>query len=131
MCQLLAPVLIVNRLLFFFFCCGHLQNYWSKQGRRYMPLSSLYCLDVYDSKPVKQVVNGTVILPPLVFLVQRLFVQNKMNLFLKMFYNLIYNYNYLQAGTNKLLFTLDIKNVKLGQSTWLGLGKRSCNLIIK
>ncbi len=33
MCRLLVPVLIVNRLLFFFFCCGHLQNYWSKQGR--------------------------------------------------------------------------------------------------
>ncbi len=35
-----------NRLLFFFFCCGHLQNYWSKQGRQYEPLSSLYYLDV-------------------------------------------------------------------------------------
>ncbi len=49
MCLLLAPVLIVNRLLFsfFFFCCGHLQNYWSKQGRRYVLLSSQYFLDVY------------------------------------------------------------------------------------
>jgi hypothetical protein len=47
MCPILAPVLIVNRLLFFFFCCGHLQNYWSKQGRRYAPLSSLYYIDVY------------------------------------------------------------------------------------
>ncbi len=49
MCPLLALVLIVNRLLFFFFffCCSHLQNYWSKQGRRYAPLSSLYYLDVY------------------------------------------------------------------------------------
>jgi hypothetical protein len=49
MCRLLALVLIINRLLFFFFFfhCGHLQNYWSKQGRRYMPLSSLYYLDVY------------------------------------------------------------------------------------
>jgi hypothetical protein len=27
MCRLLVPVLIVNRLLFFFFHCGHLQNY--------------------------------------------------------------------------------------------------------
>ncbi len=52
MCPLLALVLIVNRLLFFFFffCSGHLQNYWSKQGRRYMPLSSLYYLDVYGYK---------------------------------------------------------------------------------
>ena len=38
-----------------------------------MPLNSLYFLDVYgyhtaDSKPVKQEVNGTMILPPLVFL---------------------------------------------------------------
>jgi hypothetical protein len=47
MCPLLAPVLIVNRLLFFFFCCGYLQNYCSKQGRWYAPLSSLYYLDVY------------------------------------------------------------------------------------
>ncbi len=49
MCPLLVPVLIVNRLLFFsfFFCCSHLQNYWSKQGRQNAPLSSLYYLDVY------------------------------------------------------------------------------------
>jgi hypothetical protein len=49
MCRLLAPVLIVHRLhlFFFFFCCGNLQNYWSKQGKRYAPLSSLYYLDVY------------------------------------------------------------------------------------
>ncbi len=49
MCRLLALVLIVNRLLFFFFFsrCSHLQNYWSKQGRRYAPLSSLYYLDVF------------------------------------------------------------------------------------
>jgi hypothetical protein len=51
MCQLLAPVLIVNRLLFFFFFfrCFHLQNYWSKQGRWYTPLISLYYLDVYGN----------------------------------------------------------------------------------
>ncbi len=47
MCPQLLPVLIVIRLLFFFFCCGCLQNHWSKQGRRYVPLSSLYFLDVY------------------------------------------------------------------------------------
>jgi len=47
MCQLLVSVLIVNRFLFFFFCCGHLQNYWNKQGRQHVPLSSLYYLDVY------------------------------------------------------------------------------------
>ncbi len=55
MCPLIAPVLIVNKLpfFFFFFCCGHLQNYWSKQGRRYAPLSSLYYLDVYGSHTTK------------------------------------------------------------------------------
>jgi hypothetical protein len=47
MCPLLAPVLIAIRLLFFLFCCGHLQNYWSKQGRQYVPLCSLYYLHVY------------------------------------------------------------------------------------
>ncbi len=47
MCPLLGPVLIGNRLLFFFFCCSHLRNYWSKQGRQYVPLSCLYYLDVY------------------------------------------------------------------------------------
>ncbi len=55
MCRLLAPVLIVNMLLFFFFffCCGHLQNHWSKQGRRYALLSSQYYLDVYDQGILK------------------------------------------------------------------------------
>ncbi len=58
-CPLLAPVLIVNRLLFFFFFffCGHLQNYWSKQDRQYVPLSSLYYLDVYASHYNKRLVD--------------------------------------------------------------------------
>ncbi len=30
----------------FFFCCSHWQYLWSKQGRQYVPLSSLYYLDV-------------------------------------------------------------------------------------
>ncbi len=47
MCLLLALVLIVIRLLFF--CCSHLQNYLSKQGRQNAPLSGLYYLDVYGS----------------------------------------------------------------------------------
>ncbi len=34
-----------NKLLFFFFCCRHLQYKWWK----HVPLSSLYSLDVYDS----------------------------------------------------------------------------------
>ncbi len=55
MCPLLSPVLIVNRLLFFFFFfyCSHLQSYWSKQGMQYVPLSSLYYLDVYGSHTTK------------------------------------------------------------------------------
>ncbi len=38
MCPLLAQLIIA------FFCCGRLQYYFSKQGRRYAPLSSLYIL---------------------------------------------------------------------------------------
>jgi hypothetical protein len=57
MCPLLAPVLIVNRLLFFFFCCGRLQNYWSKQNRQYTPLSSLYLLDVYGPSKIRKLID--------------------------------------------------------------------------
>ncbi len=46
MCPLLAPLII--GFFSFFFCCSHLQYYWSKQGRWYVPLSSLYFLDVYE-----------------------------------------------------------------------------------
>jgi hypothetical protein len=44
-CPLLAPLVLY--FFSFFFCCGHLQYSWSKQGRHYVPLSSLYFLDVY------------------------------------------------------------------------------------
>jgi hypothetical protein len=54
MCRLLEPAFIGNKLLYFLFNCGHLQNYKSKQGRQYMPISGLYYLDVYDPTLIKQ-----------------------------------------------------------------------------
>jgi len=42
MCPLLAQLIIA--FFFLFFCCSLLQYYFSKQGRQYVPLSSLYIL---------------------------------------------------------------------------------------